>query len=134
MRFEFPVREVQTPFGPLPEPVIECGVHTPRGIVPFRFFLDPGADVSMLPPSAAAFVGLRCDGAATMKVTGIEGGSVEAAVSELRLRIGSLDIAIPCLVSPIEDTPYLLGRAGIFDRFNVLFDNARRRIVLESIQ
>ena len=133
MRFEFPVREVETPFGPLPEPVIECGVHTPRGLVPFRFFLDSGADVSMLPASAAAFVGLQ-SGAAAMKVTGVEGGSIEAAVSELRLRLGSLDIGIPCLVSPIEDTPYLLGRAGIFDRFNVLFDNAHRRIVLESIR
>jgi hypothetical protein len=134
MRFEFPVRDVETPFGPLPEPVLECGVHTPRGIVPFRFFLDTGADVSIVPASAASFIGMGLDGAASMDIGGIEGGSLRASVSKITLRLGSLDIGVPCLVSSIEETPYLLGRAGIFDRFNVLFDNAGRRIVLESIE
>ena len=49
------------------------------------------------------------------------------------LRLGDSQFIIPCLVSSVDDTPYLLGRAGIFDRFNVLFDNGNRRIVLDSI-
>ena len=133
MRFEFPPREVQTPFGPLPEPVMEVGVHTGHGIVPFGFFLDTGADVSMIPQSAASFIGLPCEGASTMDVAGIEGGGFRAALSEITIRLGRMDLTVSCLISPIEDTPYLLGRAGIFDRFNVIFDNAGRRIILESI-
>ena len=129
MRFECPLDEVQTPFGPLAEPFVDCRVHTPHGLVPFRFFLDTGADVTMLSPSAASFIGLRTEGAPMINVRGIEGGGISASLTEITLRLGDVDVTVPCLVSPNDDTPYLLGRAGIFDRFNIFFDNGKRMIV-----
>ena len=133
MRFEFPVREVQTQFGPLIQPILECLVGTPHGFTPFRFFLDTGADITMLSPSAAEFTGLNLEGAPKIRVEGIEGTGVMASLAEITLKLGDMEFPIPCLVSPNENTPYLLGRAGIFDRFNITFDNRDSKIVLESI-
>ena len=133
MRFEFPVREVSTQFGSLIQPVLECLVRSPRGFTPFRFFLDTGADVTMLSPSAAEFIGLNLEGVPKIRIEGIEGKGLMASVTQITLRLGEVEFSIPCLVSPNENTPYLLGRAGIFNRFNITFDNRARKIVLERI-
>lgn len=43
-------------------------------------------------------------------------------LGEMVVRIGGQDVALPCAFSPVESTPALLGRAGVFDRFRVLLD------------
>ena len=37
---------------------------------------------------------------------------------------------------PVRETstPHLIGRMGFFSRFNVAFDNRRKRVVLETIE
>ena len=134
MRFESALPIADTPFGPIPEPRIELPLKLADGYVNVRFFLDTGADVSMLPRSAAADCGLDPAGARKMTVTGIEGGGVEVMVGEITVRIGELDVTVPCLFTSNEDTPPLLGRAGVLDRFSILLDPHGGKIVLESVE
>ena len=68
-----------------------------------------------------------------MTARGIEGSGVPAQLAEITLRIGDVEFAVPCLFSSNEDCPYLLGRMGFFSRFNITFDNRRKKIVLEEI-
>lgn len=134
MRFESPLPIANTPFGPIPEPRIELPLRLADGYVNVRFFLDTGADVSMLPRSAAADCGVDPATARRMTVTGIERGGIDVVVGEITVRIGDLDVAVPCLFTLNEDTPPLLGRAGILDRFSILLDPHGRRIVLETVE
>jgi hypothetical protein len=48
--------------------------------------------------------------------------------------IGETELRIPCLFSSNDNTPYLLGRMGLFNHYNVTFDNRRKKIVLERIE
>ena len=73
MRFEFPVRETRTRFGPLIDPTIVLPVRTARGLKPFRFVIDPGSDFSMMPLSEAERLGVDLRGADQVRVAGIDG-------------------------------------------------------------
>ena len=132
MRIEFPFREILTPFGPLSVPTIELPVKTLRGFRGLRFVVDSGADFSMMPRSAAEDVGANLDEAPSLTVAGIEGSDVSALLGQITLKVGHLEITIPCLFSPIESTPLILGRMGFFHRFAVTFDALKKIIVLEG--
>ncbi|MBI4231368.1 MAG: retroviral-like aspartic protease family protein [Planctomycetes bacterium] len=108
-------------------------VRTASGYADLNFVLDSGADLTMLPASVADFLGISLDGSREVRVTGVEGPGAMAKVGELTVRIGDRDYAIPCAFSTNENTPFLLGRLGLFRHFNVTFDNRRRKIALESI-
>lgn len=133
MRFEFPTGEVQTEFGPLPVPALTLPVKTPTGHSDVRFLLDSGADITMLSRGAGEYLGIFPQGAPTKNVSGIEGRSIPAWVGEITVRIGNADHTIPCLFTENEKTPFLLGRIGLFQKFNVTFDNRQKKIILESI-
>jgi predicted aspartyl protease len=130
---EFPQREIKTELGVLLDPTLELPVKTPGGNRRFRFLLDSGTDFTMMPRSAARQLGLSLKGTKEMSVTGIEGSETTAWLSEITVEIGGSELPLPCLFSSIERTPYLLGRMGFFQRFNITFDNARKKIILEDI-
>ena len=96
--------------GPVAHPTIILPVRTAAGYEEWRFVLDSGADFTLVP-----------------------GSGVSAQLAEITLRIGDVEFGVPCLFSSNENTPYLLGRMGLFSRFNITFDNRRRKIVLEEI-
>ena len=79
----------------------------------------------------APYCGVDLEGARVITVTGIEGEGVRVRLGEMVVRIGGQDVALPCAFSPVEDTPALLGRAGVFDRFSVLFDAPEDMIAFE---
>ena len=133
MSIEFPLREIRTEFGILLDPTFELPVKTPSGYLRFRFLLDSGAELTMMPRSVAEQLGVNLGSAREMKVTGIEGSGVRAWLSEITLKIGEAECRLPCLFSSNENTPCLLGRMELFRRFNVTFDNRGQKIILESI-
>ena len=133
MSFEFPLPEIETELGLQPVPTITLPVKTPKGYVLFHFLLDSGASFTMLPLPLADVLGVDLAGAREMVVRGIEGPGVSVRLAEITLRIGEVELTIPCLFSSKEDAPLLLGRMGFFSHFNITFDNRRKRIVLEPI-
>lgn len=133
MRFEFPVPIVQTQFGPVIEPVVEIPLKLVDGYLSVRFFVDTGADVSMLPRSFAEYCGVDLAEAPPLTVTGIEGRGIDAWVGSITVRISDDEITIPCLFTTNENTPAVLGRAGVLERYSILFDASARKIVFESV-
>ena len=133
MSFEFSLPEIETEFGRLPVPTIALPVKTTDGHRLLDFLIDSGASFTVLPRSQAEVLGVDLSGARKMTARGIEGSGVSAQLAEITLRIGDVDLAVPCLFSSNENTPYLLGRMGLFSRFNITFDNRRKKIVLERI-
>lgn len=134
MSFEFPLHEIETEFGQLPVPTIALPVKTPDGHTLFHFLIDTGASFTMLPRSQAEVLGVDLSGARKVTARGIGASGVPAQLAEITLRIGDVELTIPCFFSSREDSPFLLGRMGFFSRFNITFDNRRRKIVLEEIR
>ena len=85
----------------------------------------------MMPRSAAEDVGANLDEASSLTMTGIEGSDISALLGRITLKVGQVELTIPCLFSSVENTPYVLGRMGFFQRFAVTFDARKKVIVLE---
>jgi predicted aspartyl protease len=133
MSFEFPVGESATEYGPLSDPTIRLPAKTPEGYILLHFIVDSGASFAMLPWTMARVLGVDLAGAREMVARGIEGHGVAARVGKITVMIGDVELTVPCLFSSNEECPYLLGRMGLFSRYNITFDNRRKRIVLERI-
>ncbi len=130
---EFPLPEKRTRFGLLPDPKITISIRTQNGYFPYRFLLDTGADVSMVPFSMAEDLGIDLSRCPTDECSGIEGRPLLVYHTTIAVRVGHVDLSLPCLISESDSTPFLLGRAGLFARFDIGFDNQRKRIVLSEI-
>lgn len=88
----------------------------------------------MLPAYIAEWIGLDLSTCRRDTSYGIEGGKgVTVWAGKIPVKIGRQVLKIRCLFSKNEACPYILGRADIFDHFNIFFDNKRKRIVLTKI-
>ncbi len=133
MSIEYPYRYKESPFGRLPDPLITLLVQTWYGWQPFDFLVDSGADVSMVPKSMADWVGVELKGLNRHRSYGIEGKGLNVHEGSLMIRLGNVDVKVPCLYSSQENTPLLLGRAGIFDHFTLIFDNHHKLICFRPL-
>ncbi len=133
MSIEFSLGEIETEHGRLIDPTVELPVRAAGGYTLFEFLVDSGADYSMLPRRFAELLGVDLSDVPETAVTGVGSSDVATQLGEMTLRVGDTDVTVPCLFSSNENTPYLLGRMGFFSRFNITFDNRRKRTVLESI-
>lgn len=87
-------------------------------MVPFSMAEDLGIDVSRCPAD-------HC--------FGIEGRPLLVYHATIAVRIGHLDLSMRCLISESDTTPFLLGRADLFSRFSITFDNHHKTISLTEI-
>ena len=90
--------------------------------MPYRFLLDTGADVSMVRLSMAEDLGIDLARCPADQCSGIEGRPLRVYHASIDVRIGPLELSLPCLISESDTTPFLLGRAGLFARFSITFD------------
>ena len=130
---EFPYRYTDSPFGPLPDPRISISVETLYGWKSLQFVVDSGSDVTLVSREIADLVGLDFKNAPMLISGGIGGNGLRTYRGSMRIRIGSAEVEIPTLFSSQNTTPSLLGRAGVFDFFNLTFDNLKKAIIFQSI-
>lgn len=88
-------------------------------------YIDSGADITMIPLSFGKLLGLKINKNEVNKIGGIR-GSVPVAYRKLRMEIGDYQMIINVAWALIEDVPPLLGRADVFDKFNIAFKQTKR--------
>lgn len=134
MSLIYPLNDVQTSLGIIPEPIIPVQVLTFEGYRSFDFLLDTGADCTMLPAYVAEILRIDLKKARRAHSMGIEGEGIPVRIHEMDIKIGNHKLRIKCLFSPNETTPFILGRLGLFSHFNILLDNKHKRIKLTKIK
>lgn len=131
---EFPILEKKTNLSSLPDVKIPLHLCTKAGYQTVLFLLDTGADFTMLPKHIAEWLGIDLTTLPQDRSFGIEGGKgVTVWVGKIQVKICRHELKIRCLFSNNEACPYILGRADIFSHFNLLFDNAKNKIILTKI-
>lgn len=125
---EFPLVDVNTKFGIIPTPLITILVLTQFGYQPYQFLFDTGADFTMLPRHMAEDIGLNIRNLQKSRSYGIEDKDIEVYIGNVKVKIGPEELKIRCLISEKDTTPFLLGRIDVFPRFNITFDNSRKKI------
>ena len=130
---EFPLREGKTDLGKIWDPTIPVSIKTRFGYEPYDFLLDTGADFTMLPVTFADVLELKLSDLPKSRSYGIEGHGVAVFVAPITLKLGEFPFKVRALLSANESTPLILGRQGLFDRFNIHFDNRRKVIRISPL-
>ncbi|MFY9462648.1 MAG: hypothetical protein WAP52_00485 [Candidatus Sungiibacteriota bacterium] len=89
--------------------------------------LDSGATISALPKTDAVVFGINAEKGRSVSITGINGGITAGWQHECTIRLGQEIIKIPLVFLDNEASPRVLGRAGIFNRFTVVFEEQKKR-------
>lgn len=133
MSIEFPLRRFRTKFGVLYRPIIPVFLKVGKGRERFRFILDSGAEFTMVPRWVSRRVGIDVDEFSRLTVEGIEGHGLTGVLAPMPIQIASDKLIVRCFFADKDNSPFLLGRADLFDRFNILFDARKKKVVLTRV-
>lgn len=118
--------------GKIMRPVADVHLKTPTGFwIEFHPYIDSGADTTLIPLSLGKLIGLKINKNKVQQIGGIS-GEVPVINSRIYIRIGKKEFTIRIAWALIEDIPPLLGRADVFDIFNVTFQQKKGKIVFEE--
>lgn len=93
------------------------------------FYIDSGADYTLLPYRLGRFLGLDKVASEIREVGGI-GGVIAVRFATVPMRIGNYQFDCPIAWAQIEHVPFLLGREGVFDRFDITFRQRNKKTIL----
>jgi hypothetical protein len=88
--------------------------------------IDSGANISALPKSDALTFGISLEeGAPT--IVGSIGVETRGWQHTVDIQLNDEVLTIPIIFLDDDDAPRILGRAGVFERFTIIFEEAKRR-------
>lgn len=136
IRFVREWREFAHPMGiSIYRPVLPVLVRGRRDLIERDFLLDSGADLSMAPQELCRQLGLRWQDGTPITLRGISQRRaclVQGRIHEVEVLIPDAELLLRLpMVFARGNTPFVLGREGFFDTFDVAFEKARRRTVFQ---
>ena len=89
--------------------------------------VDSGADTTLLTREDARLLGIDLYKGEKVPVSGILKGTIDGYEHTLNVRIASKIFKAAVIFSDSNETPRLLGRKDIFEKFRVCFDETKRK-------
>ena len=135
MRIEFPYKEkVSKSAGKISVVVVWLEIKTVRKIYePFEFLFDTGADFTSLPKFMAVDVGLDLTKCPQELMYTAENKPMTTYHAKIKIRFGEKILDLPCVSTDYDDTPFLLGRVGFIERFDMHLLASERKLVFEEV-
>lgn len=137
MTLTFKYKAVDRPDGQIVKtPSVPVTLHGKIMSYDHMALLDSGADVSAMTKEIVDLLGLNLT-KKSEKTRGI-GGEVESIESKVKITISqghesyTFDIPVNIILGD-KEFPLLLGRAGFFENFVVIFDETNQRVKLKKI-
>lgn len=110
-------------------PIIRVRLISSGTTVNHYFLVDPGSDITLISKSVGEELGFIFEkGEHIDLISGITGG-VSVVYRRLKLQIGNFKFMIPVAWAFQDEAPLLLGREVVFDRFDIEFKQAERKVV-----
>lgn len=94
-------------------------------------YVDSGAFTSVLTRADAVDLGLNLEKGKHIDLQGV-GGSVSAYLHPVEIKIANKVLKIEVAFSVSYETPRLLGRKGIFDKFEICFNDTHKQLTFTS--
>lgn len=116
----------------IPYPLVPVELNTIRGSRSYAFIMDTGADDSTLPHYMMQLLDVDKKSLKQSTAQGVGKILVKTWEGEITITFCSQTFSLPCSFTDNDKTPLLLGKEGIFDRFNLIFDNDKQMTVFEK--
>ena len=109
-------------------PTAEVKIQSKEGEWLSVFLLiDSGAALSALPRSDSVFLGINVEKGSTMYVSGVSGQPIRGWKHNLNIRFGDNALNLPFVFLDNPNAPRVLGRAGLFEKFSIVFEERGKR-------
>lgn len=109
-------------------PAAEIKIQSKEGEWLSVFLLiDSGAALSALPRSDASFLGINVEKGNAMYVSGVSGQPIKGWRHNLNIRFENNAMNLPFVFLDNPNTPRVLGRAGLFEKFSIVFEERSKR-------
>ena len=89
--------------------------------------VDSGATISVLPKTDSSVFGIDAVKGKPIAITGISSETLSGWQHTVNAKFGANVIRLPVVFLDHDSAPRVLGRAGVFNRFAVVFDEKNRR-------
>ena len=130
MEIEFDFKEEQSKiFGPILRPVARIVLINGEIEFPEHVYVDSGADISIIPKSVGEILKFKVE--KTDKINEIKGigeRSVPIIIKRIKIKIEEKIFESKIAWALIEDVPLLLGRADVFNLFDICFKKNKRTL------
>lgn len=135
IEYRFPFfYEESKPLGKVFLPLVRVSLWLPESEtwLDFDFIVDTGSTATIIPSFLSSWLGLELGSLPEIKMAGVEGTGIKSWLAEIKIRIGQEVFSIPCFLVDNPRVPFLLGRAGVLEKFSLRFDNRRREVVFRK--
>jgi len=92
------------------------------------FYVDSGADYTLIPYRMGRFLGLEEIASEIKEMRGI-GGVIAVRFADVPMRIETYQFDCTIAWAQIERVPFLLGREKVFEHFDVIFQQRRKKTI-----
>ena len=112
-------------------PIIEFNITHKRETVKINTLVDSGASISVFKPQVAQFLNIPIERGKEIFLGGV-GGRIRGYIHNLELEIAGKKVVAPVVFSyEYTVSLNLLGRAGVFQHFKIIFDEKDLKVILE---
>lgn len=126
---EFPYSLKITNIGKLLTPYCWLDITTHKKTIrKIKFLFDTGADFTSLPKFMAEVVGIDLNCAKQEIMYTANNESMITYLGKIKVRIDTQEMMIPCVFTDRDDTPFLLGRAGTIELFEILMSAKNKKL------
>jgi len=113
-------------------PIIPLLVGKGDEWVPIDALVDSGAVISLFTADVGRALGLKVEDGEPFKPTGIS-GNLTAYLHSIKLKVGEIDIQTrAAFTDQLALKINLLGREGLFEHFQVVFNEKRKQLTLNE--
>lgn len=111
------------------EPIISAVLENGDKTLQVDFFVDSGADTTMIPLSFAEKLGFDSWSEEEIEnASGAEGGTIPYFLRNVNMVIEDKKLNIKLACALHDNVPSLLGREDIFDKFQVCFNDKEKKV------
>ncbi len=132
---EFPYETKHSRYaGLILSPYVELSIETKEGkFVSHRFIFDTGADFTSIPKYIAEITGITLGNCPQEIMYTADNQPMTTYHANIKVRFGNEDFFLPCVFTDRDDTPFLLGRVGFIDCFNMHLLASKKKLTFEKI-
>lgn len=128
-----PLKETQyAGIGASKIPLMNFPLKTAEGFVKQDFLIDSGSAISSMPAGMATKMGKDLKDLPRRVFRGFGATTSFAYESEMTIKVGDREIAVPVVFTEDNSSEYLIGRKVFFDEFSIYFNHVTDTIELRS--